>query len=156
MHSFSSIVFFINSQWYCRERIIAQNLIVHPYRQLWTFQQQRMRWMCKKILRQLNLKTLKCKTLQKKFWSNSATSEYGTSFAEGLLKSVTDRVFMYCSRRVGQSSFQVEFIGSSISKTKKFTNKDEVGPICTFSYYLFWAYPDCKCGQRWNNAVLML
>ncbi len=41
--------------------------------------------------------------LKKKNWSYSTTSEYVTTFAEGLLKAVTNRVSMYCSKRVEES-----------------------------------------------------
>ncbi len=39
--------------------------------------------------------------LKKKNWSNSTTSDFVTTFAEGLLKAVTSRVSLYRSKRVG-------------------------------------------------------
>ena len=57
-----------------------------------------------------------------KNWSKTSTSQYVTSFAEGLLKSITERVHMYSSRRVGESTFHVEFIGDSTSSTEELRN----------------------------------
>jgi hypothetical protein len=57
-----------------------------------------------------------------KNWSDTPTSEYVTSFAEGLLKSIAERVHMYSSKRVGASTFHVEFIGDSTSSTEELRN----------------------------------
>ena len=70
---------------------------------------------------------------KRKNWSNSPTSEYVTTFSEGLLKSMTNRVHMYRFKRVGESIFQVEFIGLDMLRTQKKINKNKVEPICSIS-----------------------
>ena len=53
-------------------------------------------------------------TKPKKVWSQSLTSKYVLTFAEGLLKTVRDRVHLYYSKRVGLASFEVHYIGTSM------------------------------------------
>ena len=50
----------------------------------------------------------------RKIWSQSLTSKYVVTFAEGLLKAVRDRVHLYCSKRVGLSCFEVHYTGTSM------------------------------------------
>ena len=48
-----------------------------------------------------------------KSWSKNPTAPYTTTFGEGLIKEVTDRVKLYIAIRVSQRAFQVFFIGDT-------------------------------------------
>ena len=49
-----------------------------------------------------------------KSWSNNPTAPYTTTFGEGLIKGVTDRVKLYTAIRVSEIVFQVNFIGDNV------------------------------------------
>ena len=57
-----------------------------------------------------------------KNWSTTSTSQYVTTFAEGLLRSINERVHLYRSTRVGESTFHVQFLGDNTSSTKELDN----------------------------------
>ena len=61
-----------------------------------------------------------------KFWSNSPTSKFVTTFAEGLIKSVTERTSLYRARRVGTNSFQVEYLegGNKVDSADSLTHEE--------------------------------
>ena len=49
-----------------------------------------------------------------KSWSNNPTAPYTTTFGEGLIKGVTDRVKLYLVIRVSENEFQVHYIGDNV------------------------------------------
>ena len=59
-----------------------------------------------------------------KEWSNNPTAPYTTTFGEGLIKAVTDRVKLYTAIRVSESVFQVIFIGDNVLGVTNEGNSD--------------------------------
>ncbi len=89
--------------------------------------------------------------LKKKNWSDSATSEYVTTFAEGLLKSVTNRVSMYRSKKMREATFQVEFTGSDISRTQKLQT---IMKSCQSVPFLMSLFPFLSVCGLWMRAMM--